>query len=333
MSKLLLHLCAVTSILLITSISAQADTFGVPTPYATIQAAIDAAFAAGGGDVEVAIGEYSPLTNGESFPIVMRNGVDLISASVPWNTIINADKNSSDQGRVIECENVTGPVRIEGFTITGAYISTSSVHDGAGLWCSDSHLNLTNCIIRDNEATGAGGGALFRASTTVITGCAFLDNSAGDGGGIFATESSVDVIECTLYGNDCDYDAGGIYLWKGSDLDMQHTIITASTGGMAVYCDDTQGACSAEVGCCDIYGNPEGDWVDCLLGLNGTAGNISEDALFCDPDNRCLFLQDCSPCVGDSCVVIGAYGVRCECGGGPTVTQPSTWSSVKALYR
>jgi len=68
----------------------------------------------------------------------------------------------------------------------------------------------------------------------------------------------------------------------------------------------------------------------------GSNGNFSEDPLFCD---GCYYLQACSPCAPGNhpddvnCGLIGAYGVGCPCGGGPTAVDRTSWSSLKALYR
>ena len=86
--------------------------------------------------------------------------------------------------------------------------------------------------------------------------------------------------------------------------------------------------------CCDLCGNSGGDWVGCIEDQFGIRGNISEDPLFCGPDNGDLTLQDCSPCApfsppnpeGD---LIGAWPVGC----GGTPTTRSTWGGVKALFR
>ena len=62
--------------LLILASTALTSTIIVPDDYSTIQAAINAATY--GDMVYVRAGTYSPSTNGEVFPINMRNGVSLV---------------------------------------------------------------------------------------------------------------------------------------------------------------------------------------------------------------------------------------------------------------
>ena len=68
--------------------------------------------------------------------------------------------------------------------------------------------------------------------------------------------------------------------------------------------------------CCDIYGNPDGDWIGCIAGQLGQTGNISLDPLFCSPEDGELALAEDSPCApftppNPGCDLIGARPVGC----------------------
>ena len=80
---------------------------------------------------------------------------------------------------------------------------------------------------------------------------------------------------------------------------------------VAVTCDGTG---TAELVCSDVYGNQGGDWVGCIAGQDGIDGNISEDPLFCDWQNRDLRLQEESPCAPEHnpCGLVGFWTVGCD---------------------
>ncbi|UCE35904.1 MAG: DUF1565 domain-containing protein, partial [Thermoplasmata archaeon] len=110
--------------------------------FTSIQSAINAA--SQNDIVYVYSGTYSPSTNGEAFPIVMKNGISLIGERAS-STILNAE--STD--RVIHCEGITdSSTRIEGFKITGG------LEQGGGIYCEESSLTIINNIITNNRAFG-----------------------------------------------------------------------------------------------------------------------------------------------------------------------------------
>jgi len=114
-------------------------------------------------------------------------------------------------------------------------------------------------------------------------------------------------------------------------LGIANTIIAFSQDGEAVYC---HGGSNPTLTCCDVYGNEGGDWVGCIEDQYGINGNISEDPLFCDPENEDFTLHCISPCApftppNPECDLIGAWPIGC--GGTPTVA--TTWGGVKALFR
>lgn len=82
-------------------------TYNVPSEYATIQAAIDAA--SSGDTVLVAVGTYNEN-------LTMKDGVILKSVAGPTNTIINGVSNVPGV-TTITCQNVSSSTTIEGFTI------------------------------------------------------------------------------------------------------------------------------------------------------------------------------------------------------------------------
>ena len=110
--------------LLVTSFvgSALATTIDVPADQPTIRAGIDAALA--GDTVRVACGIYY------EHDIVMKSGVWLRGRNGdPACVTIAAQR----LGRAIQCSNVDAAARIEGFTITGGYVTGGSMPRGGAI--------------------------------------------------------------------------------------------------------------------------------------------------------------------------------------------------------
>lgn len=334
---------------------AQAGTWHVPSECLTIQAGIDSA---GYGDtVLVACGTYTLSGEGTATfegLIRMKSGVCLRSETgLPDCVIIDAEH----WHRPLYCENVDDAARIEGFTLTGGdtvdvgagillekssptisdcrVIGNSCDYYGGGVFCQSGDPALVRCEISGNSSGWRGGGLYIRGCSPSLTRCEIHDNGAADfGGGLHLSTASPSFDRCTISHNSAGTSGGGIYAmgssWSGetSSPTLHNTIIAFSTEGEAVWCDELS---TVTFTCCDVYGNAGGDSTDCIVDQFGVNGNIGEDPLFCED---CLYLQDCSLCLeGFGCGQIGAYGVGCPCGGGPSVVKPGSWSSIKALYR
>jgi len=200
----------------------------VPSEYATIQEAIEAA---GYGDtVLVAPGVYTDsgnwVINPSGKPITIR------ATGTPEETILDG------QGarRVVQCSNNEGAdTVIDGFTITGG-----SADIGGGIYCSGGGPTITGCTIANNTATSYGGGIYCWYSDPTITNCTFSGNTASDdgGGGIYCSNSSPTITGCTISGNTASDDGGGIYCDDSSPTITGCTFSdnTASDKGGGIYC-------------------------------------------------------------------------------------------------
>lgn len=110
---------------------------------------------------------------------------------------------------------------------------------------------------------------------------------------------------------------------------MEKTIV-AFSDGLGVTC--TGGV--ATLTCCDVFGNQDGDWVDCLAGQLGLEGNFAADPRFCDLNEGGLTLDSSSPCLpgnhpqGEECGLIGAFGPGC----GTTPVRATTWGAIKSAF-
>jgi hypothetical protein len=242
---------------------------------------------------------------------------------------------------------------------------------GSALHCVSGSIALERVIFDSNETDGMrgfGGTLFFIGETATLTDVIFKRNithpgnattfgvlvlgcmdatltrvtfSENDGYGSYApiihlSGCTPTMTSCTFYGNDTGL-SSVVDCTDGASPVFQQTIIAFNVGwegmaGPAISCDPSS---DAVLECCDIYGNEGGDWVGCIEDQHGVNGNISEDPLFCDPENGDLTLQEDSPCApfsppNEECDLIGVWPVGC---GPPTATRQTTWGQIKAAYR
>jgi hypothetical protein len=126
----------------------------------------------------------------------------------------------------------------------------------------------------------------------------------------------------------------GIYCGSGCDAIVENSIIAFSSTGSGLGCGGGQAALS----CCDIYGNADGNWIECIEDQLGVAGNISLDPGLCvimENDYWWdLGLYEESPCApysppNNECDLIGVRGIGCML----YDTQEITWGQIKARFR
>jgi predicted outer membrane repeat protein len=177
-----------------------------------------------------------------------------------------------------------------------------------------SNTTLTDCTIDYCSATKGGGIALRQANTTVVMDTCLISNcSAGNWGGGAECNSGAwgSLNQCTLFG--CSAANGGAVAVRQADsrVLMNGSVISNSTSGGAVRCDEGG---YAGLGCCDVHGNVGGDYDDCISDQQGVSGNFSQNPYFCNPEEGDYSLQLCSPLgEGHGCGQIGPYGEGCEC--------------------
>ena len=246
-----------------TSLDAKAADFFVPGDYTTIQAAIDTAYATGGGVVYVAAGTYSAMENGESFPLIMKDGVQLIGEGAEVCII-----DAGGANRVFECSYVGSSAKIEGFTITNGNGSSGSailmyqssltiannIVSGNGntgttgtIYCRFSSPSIKNNIISDNIAYYGGGiycddyGSSYN-NTAIISNNTIIGNNARLGGGIIFRYCSPTITNNRIIENNAGYAGGGIYCMNNNNQDplpaIANNIIAGNEApyGGGVYC-------------------------------------------------------------------------------------------------
>jgi hypothetical protein len=235
-------------------------------------------------------------------------GLQLEINCSPEITACEFRDNSGENGGALSCYNACAPV------LSGCLFAGNDGHWGGALAVDlDCNATLSDCRFTRNEALNRAGAIFARESTVTLNHC-LLDGNVGGayGGAISLFRSTFVAGWCTFYDNRSSY-AGGLFDHDASTVTMQRTIIAFSGQGPAIYC--SYGGV-ADLTCCDIYGNPDGDWTGCLEGQDGTRGNFSADPRFCDPLNGDFTLAADSPCAAENspfgCGPIGGQPVGCD---------------------
>ncbi len=198
MTKQNLWPVVVCAFALMTANNAVAATINVPTDYATVQEAIDAAVA--GDEIVLATGTYRELINMGGKSITLRS-TDPLDPAVVAVTILDGDVdiNGIGDGTVITCNSGEGPQTvIDGLTITGG----NGVHGGGMHNFDNSSPTVTNCAFTGNTAAAGGGMNNWVNCSPTVTNCTFIDNTAGSGGGIYnRSNCSPTVTNCSVVDN------------------------------------------------------------------------------------------------------------------------------------
>lgn len=276
----------------------------VDQDYPTIQEAVEAAHDCD--TVLVAPGYYLDAGNRN----VDFGGKEIVvkSQAGPESTIIHC----VDDGRGFYFHNSEGPdSKLEGFTITKGLVGDF----GGGILCIDSDPTIFDCRIEDNSALHSGGGICLQGSSPNIISCSISDNSAtsesSEGGGIACDLSSFPTItNCTIVRNGAAT-GGGVRCGTNSSPTITNSIIAFNISE-GIYGWPTS---SCSVSCCDVYGNPDGNYAGILADLTGINGNISECPLFCDLSDNQFYISETSPCASDNneCeVLMGAWDTGCN---------------------
>src|SRR5262249_2202336 len=146
-------------------------TLHVPSQYATIQAAIDAANS--GDTIQVAAGTYR-----EALSWVKRD-LTIQGAGAGQSLIDPSAANGGPGGRCLYTQNLTAASLLDGFTLQNG----QSDNVGGGMRNASSSPAVTNCTFSANTAGQDGGGMYNFSSSPVVTNCTFSGNLARNSGG------------------------------------------------------------------------------------------------------------------------------------------------------
>ncbi len=356
MSRLLVVVALVTLV----PTSAFARTIRVPSDEATIQRAV---FLAAEGDT-VSIG---PGTYWDRFTIRFKNIV-LRGEAGADATVIDG---SLVVGNVMTLHGVNRSMIVEDLTIVGGRFNTAAVESvGSAIYVNQGHPTIQRCKLTANDANSGGGIAAYFFSRPRIEDCWIAYN---EGGGVFIEtgdgdapgglpEDKAQIVNTTIVRNR----GFGVSVIKGAKAEILNSTIAYNTGdglrseitagGGGGKCwvtikntlitNNATGIIRRDNGVCftlecnNVWSNPNEigprNYVGVLQGdpcFQGRGpGSLSIDPSYVDVANDDFTLRASSPlftlCQPDGCGAIGA-DVECPVG----VTQHTTWSEVKAIFR
>ena len=269
---------------------------------------------------------------GQSSSIVVNITIDGFTIT-GGNTTGSALEEESGGGLIFHlCSPVItncifrGNTAVVGGGLTQAGVGSASITDcifeenvaefGGGLFLFNSFEGslISDCVIRNNNASASGGGLYAGNIAFTLENTAIYGNTSDNTGGaltVFDTHPST-VIGCTIADNMAS-DGGCLRLVGNANLTVSRTILAFARQGGAVS-KETDAVLA--IGCSDIFGNAGGNNLPSGSLLQTVIVNV--DPLFCGgPGTDDYNLQTDSPCApgqhpyGLDCDLIGAYPVGC----------------------
>ena len=226
-------------------------------------------------------GVYSPSTNGEKFPIVLPDNVELIGDESE-NTILDAEASANDQAATMIIKEVEN-VRVANLTLTGGYSEGHGCTGGGGLLLTandmfnldtedgngvlPSYPVIENVIIEGNHSHNGGGLAFFRVNGPVLNNVIIRDNTAtAFGGGIFSYVSTITMTDVTITQNENFEAQGGGMMLAASQGTFDNMTITDNTGcchGAGIWTNNSGGE-----------GNHSDGWTMTNSTISGNEGSM-----------------------------------------------------------
>jgi len=325
----------------------------------TIQAGMDSAVA--GDTVKVMSGTYY------EHDILVKSGILFThDTSLFENCIIDAQ----GLGRVLIFDGVDATTEIKYMTFRGGhavgtgsdgsggaafftnysaptiylcdYLYSTADNLGGAIYCEDhSAPEIVWGVLRGNQAVVGGGGvACVSYANPRFTQMIFTGNrTTGNGGGAYCGDyATARFWDCNILNCVASGFGGGLYSETNSTPEIRQCNVVFNMDGEGVYAADDQSI--PTITCSDIYGNEGGDWIGRIADQESTESSFSMDPLFCDTTvvlaDESMAVEDCSPCLyrnhpySDCGSEVGYVYAGCECG---SATEPSTWGTIKSLYR
>lgn len=183
--------------------------------------------------------------------VTILEGAYYDHANLQWNN--NKWTLTSDSRHVVwfapmANEGAFGRVTIlDGVTIQGGYAQGGTGLDdfktdrGGGVYMDGANAYLTNCVVKENYATGNGGGIYLRDGR-VQTSLVYNNNADANGGAVYVDNRGL--VHRSMLANNSAHNGAGVYLHKEADNDHPEYLILSTcvvsnntmTGNGAVYC-------------------------------------------------------------------------------------------------
>lgn len=152
----------------------------------------------------------------------------------------------------------TNVTTLDGVTIQGGYAQGGTGKDdfmtdrGAGVYMDGANAYLSNCIVKENYATGNGGGVYLK-NGRVMTSFIYNNNADADGGAVYVDDAGL--VLRSMLSNNSAHNGAGAYLHNGTGnngtgndetgndhpeyLILSTCVVSNNTmtGNGAVYCD------------------------------------------------------------------------------------------------
>ena len=175
-------------------------------------------------------------------------------ANLQWNN--NKWTLTSDSRHVVWFAPMSGEAdfgsvtTLDGVTIQGGYAQGGTGLDdfktdrGAGVYMDGANAYLTNCIVKENYATGNGGGVYLR-NGRVETSLIYNNNADADGGAVYVENRGL--VLRSMLANNSAHNGAGVYLHNEVEtindypeyLILSTCVVSNNTmsGNGAIYCD------------------------------------------------------------------------------------------------
>ena len=150
-------------------------------------------------------------------------------------------------------EAFTQPTYLDGVTITGGYaqggtgLEDFKTDRGAGVYMDGSNTYLTNCVVKENYATGNGGGIYLKGGR-VQSSLIYNNNADQNGGAVYVDDRGL--VHRSMLTNNSARNGAGVYLdnqqpTDGEEDHPEYLILSTcvvsnntASGNGAVYCDE-----------------------------------------------------------------------------------------------
>ena len=156
-----------------------------------------------------------------------------ITGLAPTSTIIEGGGDGTRQDRIFHVR-AGGDLTLRLLTVRDGQATSEATSLGGGI-LNEAVLDLSECVIADNDAN-EGGGLFNNLGTVTIDECTFSANAAQDpgptnaqGGAIFSN-GSVEITRSTFSGNSADLSGHAIFL-NGGALSVENSTLSGNLGG------------------------------------------------------------------------------------------------------